>query len=152
MKKLILLAVLAITVQVFGQDAPKAERQREGRAQKMMQLSAEEIATLQTKKMTLLLDLNATQQGQIQNVNLENAKQRKAMMEERKAKRERGEKRTPEDRYAMENMRLDHQIAMKQKMKSILNAEQYEKWGKARTRMAMQQKGGMKKHMKENRP
>ncbi|MFH4969475.1 hypothetical protein V8G61_14810 [Gaetbulibacter sp. M240] len=152
MKKLILLAVLAITVQVFGQDAPKAERQREGRAQKMMQLSTEEIATLQTKKMTLLLDLNATQQDQIQNVNLENAKQRKAMMADRKAKRERGEKPTTEERYAMENIRLDHQIAMKEKMKSILNAEQYEKWEKARARMAMQQKGGMKKHMKENRP
>lgn len=152
MKKLILLAVLAVSVQVFAQDAPKPERHRGERADKMMNLSAEEMATLQTKKMTLHLDLNASQQEQIQKINLENAKQRKAMMEARKAKREQGEKPTPEERYAMENARLDHQIAMKAKMKKILNDTQYQKWEKAHERMAMRTKGAMKKHMKERRP
>lgn len=99
---------------------------------KMNDMTPEQMATLQTKKMTLALDLSESQQSQIQALNLENVKVRKTKMEERKAKKEVGErkKRTSEERYAMSNARLDAQIAQKEEMKKILSEKQMEKWEK----------------------
>lgn len=136
MKNIILIAVAFIGLQVVAQ----GQKNRDGH-QKMMNLSAEEIATLQTKKMTLILDLDASQQNEIKSINFENATKRKAMMAERKAKKESGEAKKPsqEERYAMANAKLDHMIATKAKMKKILNKEQFEKWEKASKRMAMNQ-------------
>ena len=45
------------------------------------------------------------------------------------------EKPTKEQRLAMANTKLDHQIAAKAKMKSILSKEQFEKWEKAQGKM-----------------
>ena len=118
MKKLVLIVIAFISLQAISQDKKK---ERPERADKMMNLSAEEIATLQTKKMTLHLDLNEKQQKAIYDINLENAANRKAMMEARKAKKAKGEmaKPTDDERYEMVNAKLDHQIAMKAKMKEI---------------------------------
>ena len=79
--------------------------------------------------MTLDLDLTEAQQERIQKINLENAKARKAKMEARKAKKEKesGGKPSKEERLLQMNERLDHQIATKKKMKTILNEAQYEK-------------------------
>ena len=68
MRKLILLAVLAVSTQIFAQEGPGPEPKRGEHMRKMMALSPEEMATLQTKKMTLALDLNASQQEQIQKI------------------------------------------------------------------------------------
>jgi len=94
--------------------------------QAMKNLSAEEIANLKTKKMTLHLDLDESQQKEIYDINLANATKRKAHMESRKAKKESGkaQKPTKEERLKMANAKLDYQIAMKAKMKEILNEEQ----------------------------
>lgn len=145
MKKIILIAIAFIGLQATAQQRQQGPNKRDGR-QKMMNLSAEEIATLQTKKMTLFLDLNESQQTQIMAINLENAKARKAHMEARKAKKEAGntEKPTQEERLKMMNARLDHKIEMKAKMKNILNDEQYAKWEKAQMRMAKKGKDNKK--------
>ncbi len=152
MKKLILIALAFIGLQAIAQEQKRQKPNNQERSQKMMNLSAEDMATLQTKKMTLFLDLNESQQANIQKINLENATKRKAMMAERKAKKESGEmqKPTQEQRLKMVNAKLDHQIAMKAKMKNILNEEQYAKWQKAQMRMASKgkdQKQGIKKSM-----
>lgn len=143
MKRLALLVLAFFALQATAQ-----ERQR---GQKMKDYSAEEIATLQTKKMTLHLDLTKAQQAKIQKINLENATKRKAMMEARKAKKESGntEKPSKEERYAMMNAKLDHQIAMKAKMKAILNADQYAKWEKAQARKMHKAKHRKKGHGKK---
>ena len=147
MKNLIIIAMALISIQAIGQGEKKENTNRPERAHKMSQLSAEDMATLQTKKMTLHLDLNEAQQIKIKAINLENAKLRKAKMEAHKAKKESGEmqKPTQEERLKMANDKLDHQIAMKAKMKTILNAEQFAKWEKAQARMNHSKKG-MKKH------
>lgn len=98
----------------------------------MKDLTPEQVATLQTKKLTLALDLSTSQQKAIQELHIENVKRRKEKMESGKAKNdseERG-KPSPEERYAMQNERLDHMIEVKAKMKEILSPEQYEKWQK----------------------
>lgn len=107
----------------------KKERQHRGGINDM---TPEQVATLQTKKMTLALDLSEAQQGQIQALNLENAKARKAKMEKRKAAKEEGERKKPtsEERFSMANARLDAQLAQKEEMKKILSEEQMAKWEK----------------------
>lgn len=136
MKKLILIALALVSVNAFAQ--PKQGQNKKEKMQKMHNLSPEETATLQTKKMTLHLDLNEKQQAEVKEILLENATLRKAKMEERKAKKESGEmqKPTSEERYKMANAKLDHQIAMKAKMKKILNEEQFAKWERFQAKMA----------------
>ena len=128
MKKIVVLIVLMAGITAMAQ---KPERER-GHRGDMKDMSPEQIATLQTKQMTLALDLSDAQQKEIQSINLENAVKRSEKMDEMKARKESGEanKLTSEERYAMKTAMLDHQIAQKEKMKKILNKEQYEKWEK----------------------
>ncbi|MEW4924400.1 DUF4890 domain-containing protein [Algibacter sp. 2305UL17-15] len=140
MKKILMIALAICAIQITSAQA-------NNRGQKAMDLAPEEMATLQTKKMTLLLDLNQSQQDDIYKINLENAKLRKAHMAERKAKREHAEATKPskEQRLEMANKMLDHKIAMKAKMKNILNDEQYAKWEKAQAKRHAKMKGKAKK-------
>ncbi|MBM1105914.1 hypothetical protein JQC67_07185 [Aurantibacter crassamenti] len=127
MKKVIVLMMLLVGVTTIAQG--KKERSH---SDGMKNLTAEQVATLQTKKMTLALDLTKGQQTQIQALNLKNAKARKAKMDERKASKIEGERKKPtsEERFAMQNARLDAQIAQKSEMKSILSEDQMIKWEK----------------------
>ncbi|MUH35479.1 hypothetical protein D9O36_06480 [Zobellia amurskyensis] len=126
MKKIIVALVCMVGLTAMAQR--EKGHDRDG----MKNLTAEQIATLQTKKLTLALDLSSAQQQKIKAINLEEAKERKAKFEERKAQREEGERKKPtsEERYAMQNEKLDKMIAHKAEMKEILSAEQYEKWQK----------------------
>ncbi|SER04143.1 protein of unknown function [Hyunsoonleella jejuensis] len=138
------MVVLAIcTIQVVAAQGPNQNRKA------MANLEPEEIATLQTKKMTLHLDLTDAQQQDIYKINLENAKLRKAHMAERKARKENSEasKPTKEERLAMANKMLDHKIEVKAKMKKILNEEQYTKWetAMAKRERKMKDKGQKKR-------
>lgn len=156
MKKILIIAVALLALQVNAQEQQRERSNKQGKSLKMMDLSAEDAATLQTKKMTLHLDLNESQQAEIKKINLENATKRKAMMAERKARKESGEaqKPTQEQRLEMVNTKLDRKIAMKAKMKNILNEEQYAKWEKAQmqnTKNGKNKKKGMKKAMHKNK-
>lgn len=119
----------------------------------MNEMTPEQTATLKTKKMTLALDLNDVQQKQIQTLNLENAETRKAAMEKRKAQKENGEstKPTSDERYAIENGRLDRMIDHKAEMKDILSPEQYAKWEKMAMRNGKHRKRTHKKAEKQKR-
>ncbi len=152
MKKLVIIAIAFLALQVTAQGQKRDYAKKQERPLKVMNFSAEEIATLHTKKMTLHLDLNTSQQEKIYAINLENAKARKAFMEKREAKRESGEakeKPTKEERLKMMNKKLDHQIATKQKMKNILNDEQYAKWEKFQAKRAQKGKKSKKAYSKK---
>lgn len=126
MKKAIFTLLFITAFTVMGQEQ-KQQKSGDAYHEKM---TPEQMATLQTKKMVLALDLTQEQQTKIEKLNLENAKNRQAKIVQWKAEKESGEvkKSTAEDRFAMANDRLDHQIAMHKQMKQILNAEQFEKW------------------------
>ncbi|WP_242130534.1 hypothetical protein [Aestuariivivens marinum] len=141
MKKFLLIALAIASLQVVAQEQKKEGPKYQD---KMMKLSAEEMATLQTKKMTLHLDLNDKQQKEIYVINLENAKLRKTHMEARKAKRQAGEKPSQEERVSMMNAQLDRKIEIKKKMKTILSEDQFTKWEEAQAKMAHKRKSGMK--------
>ncbi|MBU2906652.1 hypothetical protein KO529_17775 [Arenibacter algicola] len=149
MKKLVVLVVLMAGITAIAQ---KPERER-GHRGDMKDMSPEQIATLQTKQMTLALDLTDAQQKEIQSLNLQNAVKRSEKMNEMKARKESGEakKLTSEERYAMKTAMLDHQIAQKEKMKKILNKEQYMKWEKMKENREGHRKGrGMKDNEKRS--
>ena len=156
MKKILIIAVALLALQVTAQEQQRERSNKQGKSLKMMDLSAEDAAALQTKKMTLHLDLNKSQQAEIKKINLENATKRKAMMAERKARKESGEiqKPTQEQRLEMVNTKLDRKIAIKAKMKNILDKEQYAKWEKAQmqnTKNGKNKKKGLKKGMHKNK-
>jgi hypothetical protein len=153
MKNLLMIAITFVTIATTAQDrkkeAPKGEMKE--RMEMRQSMTPEESAKLQTKKMTLALDLNEKQQAEVEKILLEEATTRKAKMEEMKAKKENAEGKKPskEDHLKMANERLDHQIEMKKKMKAILNAEQYEKFEKMqgkRQGMMRGKKAEMKMH------
>ena len=152
MKKIFIIFIALITLQVTAQDRKRAPRGEgpEERMEAMKDLTPEEMATLQTKRMTLHLDLTEAQQKKVQALNLEEAKMRKAKMEEHMAMKEKGDMKTlsKEEKLKMMNERLDHQIAMKQQMKSILNEEQYKKWEASQGKMMEHNKDMKKKAMK----
>ncbi len=107
----------------------------------MKDMSPEQWASLETKKLTLALDLNENQQQKIQEIQLEKAMTREAKKEERASS---DTKPDADERYARMSDRLDRQIEVKEKMKDILNKEQYEKWGKLQ--LAREMKGKCKEH------
>lgn len=142
MKKLVLIAITFCMFQMVSAQGPH-------HGKKGMDLSAEEMANLQTKKMTLALDLTTEQQDDIYKLNLENAKLKKTHMAERKARKDSGDatKPTKEERLKRMNNMLDHKIAVKAKMKDILNDEQYARWEK----MAAKRHAKMKEKAKNKR-
>lgn len=95
-------------------------------------MSPEQVATLETKKLTLALELTEKQQAEIFQLEVANAEFRKAKHEEIKSIRKAGndEKPSTDEKYEFLNERLDRQIAHKENMKGILNKDQFEKWEK----------------------
>ena len=152
MKKLIVIAIALVSMQGIAQGERKERPNNQERSQRMNDLTPEEAATLQTKKMTLHLDLNEKQQKDLYKINLENATKHKEMRETFKAKKESEpmEKPSKEERLKMMNAKLDHQIAMKARMKTILNAEQYAKWEKVLEKMANREKSIKKRDGKKH--
>ncbi len=140
MKKAILAVLCMTAFTVMGQQEKKDYKSGDMERQRM---TPEQMATLQTKKMTLALDLSKEQQSQIEKLNLENAKLRQSKMEAFKAKKESGELKRPtsEERFNMANARLDQQIAQQEQMKKILNADQYEKWNSLKQKERHHQRG-----------
>ena len=118
MKKMILASALVATTLTFAQD------RKQGREK----LTPEQQTELQVKKRTLDLDLDAKQQKEIKTILLEQAKKREAKMAEMKAKREKGEKPSADEKFEMKNKMLDNQIENKAQMKKILKPEQFAKW------------------------
>jgi len=147
MKKLLMVALAFIAIQATAQERnERPNKERGSKMERFQDLTPDEMATLQTKKMTLHLDLNESQQKEIQKINLENAKDRKSMRETRMAQKESSnfQKPSKEERLKIMNTRLDRKIEMKAKMKKILNEDQYAKWEKNQAQMKNKFEKGFK--------
>ncbi len=137
MNKLILIAIAFVTLQAVAQDTKK---------EIMQNLSAGEMATIMTKKLTLALDLTKEQQVEVQKLMLVQATDRKRNIDERAKMKTSKEVKTTAKSYNAEdiNKRLDRKIEAKQKMKSILTAEQYKKWEIMQERRGLQARRKLK--------
>jgi hypothetical protein len=143
MKNLICILILVFATTFTAQTQMK----RSARNSKM---TTEQQAILKVKKMTLALDLNATQQKELSALISQQVEAKKATFKARKAMKEANKKPTSDEVFTMQNKRLDAQIVMKNKMRKILTPAQYKKFkkmAKGKKRMA----GKQMKHQKGKR-
>ncbi|WP_269226370.1 hypothetical protein [Flavobacterium eburneipallidum] len=124
MKKLIVLALLLVGTSIIAQPKNKKHHPKN----EMEQFTPEQRSELMVKKMTLELDLNASQQKEISTLLSEKSAKREAHKAEMKARKEKGTKPTSDEKFAMKSKMLDEQIATKKRMQKILNEKQFEKW------------------------
>ena len=111
----------------FGQPLHHRDGHRAGTLDESF--TAEQIATLKSKKMALHLDLNAAQEKQIYSLHLERAKAQLALREARRERQKNAEGRPSSDeryQHMIENM--ERQQAFQNALKGILNEKQYEQW------------------------
>nr|WP_321246929.1 hypothetical protein [uncultured Psychroserpens sp.] len=147
MKKLasILILVFAITFTTHAQ-------KRKGK--KGPKMTTEQQVTLKVKKMTLALDLTTQQQREISPLIAKQIEAKKAANEERREMKKADKKPSSDEIFAMKNKRLDAQIMMKNKMKKILNKEQFKKFAKmakAKKQMASKKMKHQKGEKRKNR-
>ncbi len=131
MKNLMLIMVALVTLNVSAQPKHENRPERPHKSDAFLKdLTPEELADLKTKRMTIDLDLNASQQKQIRAIVLEEATFKQKQREEHSAKKGKGDNEKPskEERLALMHEKLDREIAMKQQMKTILSEDQYKKW------------------------
>lgn len=119
-KVIVLIALIAMTV-AQAQDGRRGER-----AERLKDINPQELATMQSKKMTLALDLTDQQEQEVYQVLLTQAEKRKA----NKLSKEDREKLTDEQKKEARMDMLDEKIAFKRSMKKILDETQYAKWEK----------------------
>ncbi|WP_299117532.1 hypothetical protein [uncultured Winogradskyella sp.] len=124
MKKLLVLALALCTFTGFAQK-DKSEKKKALMERLTKNSSPEERAEMQTKQMALRLDLSQKQQTQVQEVLLAHYKEGQGKMDmDKKSRKEMSD----EELKKMRSERLDAQIALKAKMKTILDDEQYAKF------------------------
>lgn len=136
MKKLIVITLLMVGMTIVAQ-----ERNRKQHGNEIEQFTPEQRSQLQLKKLTLELDLNESQQKEmnvfIADMNSKREVHRTAM----KLMKEKGTKPTNDERFAIKIKMLDEQIAAKKRVEKILNPKQYEKWSKLREKHQGDRKG-----------
>lgn len=131
MKNILYVMLLFLPLSLLAQ-----EHKKEGHEK----LTPEQKATLHSKKLRLHLELNANQE---EKVKATLAKHFEAMQKQLKAKEEQ-----ERSAYEQQLQHLDVQLQLQEKMKSILEPEQYKAWKKIhamRGQMASHEKRKMKK-------
>ena len=144
MKKILTFSMLLMALGAMAQGNP-----HRGEIHKTdKELTPEQRAILQSKKMVLALDLDAQQQKRVESLLKEQFETRaKIRGARREVSRDSSKRPSPEERYARMNAHLDQEIAFQNEMKNILNESQFEQWKK---RHHAKKRGHQKRH-KEHR-
>ena len=146
MKKLIITAVLLIGLSAFAQ-----ERTKNSGREKLEQMTPQQKNELRLKKLTLDLSLSASQQKEMGKIIAEMEAKREGFKKERLAKKEAGTNLTKDELFAMRTKRLDEKIAAKERVKKILDANQFEKWEKMQDKR-MEKMSKFSRERKDKRP
>lgn len=139
MKKLIAVALFCFSLTGFAQEK-NAARLRNDRES----FTPGQRSELAVKKLTLELDLNASQQSEMSKIINDLEAKKTAKRAEFNARKESERTMTNDARFALKNQLLDEQMATHGKVKKILNADQYAKW----ERMQEDRKSRVKKEMR----
>lgn len=129
MKKVLFICLVFIGISVQAQ--PGLDREMKGSKEmkeKMADLTPQQRAELKAKKMALHLNLNESQQSQIQTLLLDRENKIAAMRANKKDKKELSK----DELFELKSQRLDEQIAFKKELESILTEEQFAKFEKSR--------------------
>ena len=105
------------------------QAQKKSNTKVPFEFSLQEETTLRLKKMTLVLDLTLSQQKEMQPIISE-------MITHTRENRKENAKKTQNkaQAFARINKKLDFKIAMKKKIKEVLNNKQYEQFSEIKTR------------------
>lgn len=129
MKKVLLITLILIGFTVQAQERGEGPRKEKNEMrEKMRDLTPQQRAALKSKKMALHLDLNESQQKQVEALVVKQEEKRDAMRSQREEKKEL----TKDEAFVLKSKMLDEQIEFKKEMKSILNEDQFEKFEKSR--------------------
>jgi periplasmic protein CpxP/Spy len=131
MKNLIILAVMLFSLAGLAQDP----------AEKPNDLSNEEMASLQAKRLAMQLDLNEEQEQKLKVLYLKRIEERKELMEERREARKELMEKRKEQRQEM--MEMNQQ--QKDELRGILNEEQFSKWEQLQEKRRKGRKGHREK-------
>lgn len=153
MKNAIVMALMVIGFTSFAQENKTKKTERQARTTEREAMTPEQRADLRVKQMTLELDLTEKQRTEIKKIVLENSKKAEAKRAEMKAKKGEGKTMTADERYALQNERLENQIAMKAEMRKILTQAQFEKFEEKQAiqKQKMTKKRGYKSKNKEQK-
>jgi protein CpxP len=141
MKKLIIAALLVVSVSSFAQENT-GKKNKSDRGTREMK-SPEERTEARLKKMTTELSLDANQQVEMKQIITEQNSKREAMRAERMLNKDRT-KPSKEEYKAMKVKRDEESAAMDSRIKAVLNSTQYDKYkameeaNKAKMREQMQ--------------
>ncbi len=124
MKRVFAAVLLVIGLTTQAQERPQGPQG--GPHPEMEKLTPAQRRDLHVKEMTLKLDLNNSQQKEMSKV-LEDADSNREKMKAQ-FEADKGKELTGDEIYARKSSMLDNRIAMKQRVKKILNDEQYKKW------------------------
>jgi len=119
MKKVLIIFMALATFAVNAQN--KNSERKENRKEMKANLTPEQRADLKTKKMTLALDLTASQQQKVKQLILK-------AENEKPERPENWKEMTNTQKYEAKSAMLDRRIAMKKDLKEILTEEQMTKW------------------------
>jgi hypothetical protein len=125
MKRAVTLCLLFVTLGAFAQHPQHHKRDRQNRDQ---QLSAEQQAVLQSKKMTLALDLTDRQQSELASLLGRQISQRREMRKTRENQPDSLRTHNPEERFKRMDQHMDRQIAFQRDLREILTDTQFEAW------------------------
>jgi len=131
MKKLILIAIAMFTLNGMAQEKKIKASSGEKITKVKQTKSAEDIASAETKKMMLQLDLTKDQQTKVYNVLLERAKANLETRAERQKIKASKKEVTKEDYKKIRAKIVKQRDETHMKMKEILTAEQYTKYEEA---------------------
>ena len=100
-------------------------------------LSPEQQARIQSKKMTLALDLSEAQRLQVEKIQLNKIVFRQKMKQQRKASKDNGDTLNKQRRVDAMELMLDRKIALQNQMRSTLSEDQFQKWKKLQKTMGI---------------
>lgn len=124
MKKTLLIVLAIVSLSgAYAQERTTEKPRRE-------RMTLEQRNQLQLKRMTANLDLTPSQQKEMAVIIADQNSKREAKIAEIKANKEAKKQLMADERFKMENEKLDAQMEHKAKMKKVLNKEQFEKWEK----------------------
>ncbi len=119
MKKAMIILMAFTTFAITAQN--KTSEKKEQRKEMKENFTPEQKAELRTKKMTLALDLNSSQQNKVKQLFVDMAKNKPEYSRNRSEM-------TSAQKFEAKNAMMDRQIAMNKQLKEILTEEQYAKW------------------------
>lgn len=134
MKKLVglLVIMIALSNSINAQGNGKSGNQN---------FTPEQIATLQTKRMNMLLNLSQEQQTAIVNLQKNQAMVRQAMRKSMLERKLKGKTLSSDELFQLQSSRLDRMQQHKIAMQKILNQEQFSKWQTMRKGKTMSKQG-----------